>query len=90
MMEHEPIYQLERAVIMRKGAEMIAVDPGLEEEFRREGYETVTKAVTIAEGYGPEWGVHIMQGEDGKYYALYSEAAGNRVVAVLDSWFTYK
>jgi hypothetical protein len=74
---------------MRKGAEMVAVSPELEEEFRREGYERVTEAVTIAEGYGPEWGVHIMRGRDGKYYAVYSEAAGNRVV-VLDSWTTYR
>jgi hypothetical protein len=89
-MEHEPVSQLERAVIMRKGAETIAVSPELEEEFRMEGYERVTEAATIAEGYGPEWGVHIMRGDDGKYYAVYSEAAGNRVIAVLDSWFTYK
>jgi hypothetical protein len=75
---------------MRKGAEMVAVSPELEEEFKRDGYERVTGAVTIAEGYGPEWGVHIMRGEDGKYYAVYSEAAGNRVIAVLDSWTTYR
>jgi hypothetical protein len=86
-MEHEPIFQLELAFIMRKGAETIAVSPELEGEFRREGYEEVTRAVTIEEGYGPEWGVHIMRGDDGKYYVVYSEAAGNRVVAVLDSWF---
>jgi len=43
----------------------------------------------VAEGYGAEWGVLVVRGDDGKHYVIYHNPDGARLVAVLDNWFNY-
>jgi hypothetical protein len=80
------------AYIVRSEEEMYVADATLVEELDLSNCVIITEVEEIvAEGYNSEAGIHVLKGEDGKFYVVYShEGRGyghdTPVIAILDDF----